>query len=306
MGDARAGLVRTLDLTVRGAAAVVVAGLVEAGRRSCRHPTSREAEIGRPAVTWSTPNGSLLPELGRRCPTSGWPGAAHGRPPPRTARRIFIPAPTPARTARRGRPARSLLRPGKGLKAEPVELHPATRRRWTTWSAGCDAAYTRVDLVEKRGEFAVGGIVDVSRRPRSTAPRGVLGDEVEETGRSRSRTSARSRRSSVSGRRRAASCADRRRRRRPGSGRHLRPRPGDRRGIAVEGRRRPGDEMELLVDLMPADTPCCADPDARGPGADLVATARPGARAAAAGGAPPHDPVPRVPGSLLVDGRGRR
>ena len=82
-------------------------------------------------------------------------------------------------------PVRSVLQPQvKGLgDLEPVELAPGDEaplddvvRRLA------DAAYTRVDLVEKRGEFAVrGGIVDVFP-PTEEHPLRVefWGDEVEE------------------------------------------------------------------------------------------------------------------------------
>ena len=82
-------------------------------------------------------------------------------------------------------PVRSILQPQvSGLgDLEPVELAPGetvdARRRDP---ALADAAYTRVDLVEKRGEFAVrGGLVDVFP-PTEQHPVRVefWGDEVEE------------------------------------------------------------------------------------------------------------------------------
>src|SRR4051794_22850816 len=82
-------------------------------------------------------------------------------------------------------PVRSILQPQVGGLGdlEPVELEPGqnadlddvTRRL-------ADAAYTRVDLVEKRGEFAVrGGLIDVFP-PTEQHPVRVefWGDEVDE------------------------------------------------------------------------------------------------------------------------------
>ena len=66
---------------------------------------------------------------------------------------------------------------------EPVAARRATRSSSTTWSSRlAAAAYTRVDLVEKRGEFAVrGGILDVFP-PTEEHPLRVefWGDTVEE------------------------------------------------------------------------------------------------------------------------------
>ena len=74
MGDARAGLVRTLDLT--GPEALrpfVVAGLVEAGRTVLAvTPTSREAEdLVAQLGDLVDPERSATTRAGRRCRTSG-------------------------------------------------------------------------------------------------------------------------------------------------------------------------------------------------------------------------------------------
>ena len=82
-------------------------------------------------------------------------------------------------------PVRSVLQPQvKGLAdLAPVSLPSATRSICTPWPRGWSAAaYVRVDLVERRGEFAVrGGIVDVFP-PTEEHPVRVdfFGDEVDE------------------------------------------------------------------------------------------------------------------------------
>ena len=82
-------------------------------------------------------------------------------------------------------PVRSILQPQvRGLgDLEPVELAPGdTVAMDDVVRRLADAAYTRVDLVEKRGEFAVrGGLVDVFP-PTEQHPVRVefWGDEVEE------------------------------------------------------------------------------------------------------------------------------
>ena len=163
-----------------------------------------------------------------------------------------------------------------------------------------DAAYTRVDLVEKRGECAVrGGIVDVFP-PTEEHPLRVefWGDEVEEI---RAFAVADQRALEKVDRLWAPPCrklaADRRR---------TPPGPGAREahpalleltdkiaaGIAVEGMESLApvlvDEMIFLVDLMPVDTHVLVlDPErARARAHDLVATSEEflGAWAAAAGG----------------------
>ena len=149
------------------------------------------------------------------------------------------------------------------------------------------AAYTRVDLVERRGEFAVrGGIVDVFP-PTEEHPLRVefWGDDVEEI------RDLRGRRPAHPGQDRPAvgaavprAAADRR-----GPGAGARPGRASTRscaeitdklaeGIAVEGMESLApvlvDEMELLVDLMPRRHPrLVLDPErVRTRAHDLVAT----------------------------------
>src|SRR5687768_9421416 len=194
MADAKAGLVRALDLT--GPEALrpfVVAGLVQTGRTVLAvTPTSREAEdlvaqladLVDPArvgyyPSWETlPHERLSPRsdtVGRRLAvlrrichpattaTTGPPGSSSARGRRRPAG--GAPAHRPPGTDETNgplsvvvAPVRSVLQPQvKGLgELEPVELTPGVEaplddvvRRLA------DAAYTRVDLVEKRGEFAV-------------------------------------------------------------------------------------------------------------------------------------------------------
>ncbi|MDR7086101.1 transcription-repair coupling factor (superfamily II helicase) [Aeromicrobium panaciterrae] len=82
-------------------------------------------------------------------------------------------------------PVRSLLQPqAKGLAdLEPVELHKGDELGLdATVEALAAAAYSRVDLVERRGEFAVrGGIIDVFP-PTEDHPLRIefFGDEVDE------------------------------------------------------------------------------------------------------------------------------
>ena len=190
MQDARSGLA-TLDLT--GPAALrpfVVKGLVDAGRTVLVvAATVREAE-------------DLTEELQDLLdPTSvalypAWETLPHERLSPRSdtvGRRLAVlrRIKHPGTEANNGplrvivAPVRSVLQPQvKGLAdLEPVELAPGQEveledvvRRL----AG--AAYSRVDLVEKRGEFAVrGGIVDVFP-PTEEHPVRVefFGDEIDE------------------------------------------------------------------------------------------------------------------------------
>jgi transcription-repair coupling factor (superfamily II helicase) len=152
--------------------------------------TGREAEdlVAELGTCSTRPRRSPTSRAGRRCRTSGsaraaTPSAA-GSPccagsPPR--------APTPRRPAQVVvAPVRSgPLQPQvKGLgDLEPVELRPGDEADLDDVVAPArDAAYTRVDLVEKRGEFAVrGGIVDVFP-PTEEHPLRVefWGDDVEE------------------------------------------------------------------------------------------------------------------------------
>jgi len=189
--DARDGRVPALDLTAPSALRpFVVAGLVEADRTVLAvAATAREAEDLVSAL------GALIdPSLVAYYPA--WETLPHERLSPRSdtvGRRLAVLRRLchPGTDASNGplkvvvAPVRSVLQPQvRGLgDLEPVELVTGAEadlddvvRRL----AG--AAYSRVDLVEKRGEFAVrGGIVDVFP-PTEEHPLRVefWGDEVEE------------------------------------------------------------------------------------------------------------------------------
>jgi transcription-repair coupling factor (superfamily II helicase) len=189
--DARDGAVPALDLTAPSALRpFVVDTLVQAGRTVLAvAATAREAEDLVSAL-----EGILDPALVAYYPA--WETLPHERLSPRSdtvgrrlavLRRLRHPGTDPSNGPLRVvvAPVRSVLQPQvSGLAdLEPVEL---------TVGAEADlddvvrrlagAAYTRVDLVEKRGEFAVrGGIVDVFP-PTEEHPLRVefWGDEVEE------------------------------------------------------------------------------------------------------------------------------
>jgi transcription-repair coupling factor (superfamily II helicase) len=205
---------------------------------------------------------------------------------------------------------RSVLQPQvKGLgDLDPVELSPgSTAEIDDVVGRLVDAAYTRVDLVEKRGEFAVrGGIVDVFP-PTDEHPLRVefWGDEVEEI---RNFAVADQRTLEKADRLWAPPCREllltddvRRRAWELGEAHPALVELTDKiaQGIAVEGMESLApalvDEMELLVDLLPADTHVLVlDPErARSRAHDLVATSDEflGASwaAAAGGGAAPID-----------------
>ncbi len=314
--DAQDGRVRALDLT--GPEALrpfVVAGLVRAGRSVLAvTATSREAE-------------DLVAALGDLVDPDGvgyypsWETLPHERLSPRSdtvGKRLAILRRLrhPGTDASNGplqvvvAPVRSILQPQvKGLAdLEPVELTRGDEmalddvvRRLS------DAAYTRVDLVEKRGEFAVrGGIVDVFP-PTEEHPLRVefWGDEVEEI---RSFSVADQRTLDKVDRLWAPPCREllltddvRRRAAELGQAHPQLLELTDKiaSGIAVEGMESLApvlvDDMELLVDLMPADTHVLVlDPErARSRAHDLVATSEEflGASwaAAAGGGTAPID-----------------
>ncbi|MFL6059977.1 MAG: transcription-repair coupling factor [Marmoricola sp.] len=207
-------------------------------------------------------------------------------------------------------PIRSVLQPQvKGLAdLEPVELVPGQGIDLDTVVASLvGAAYTRVDLVEKRGEFAVrGGIVDVFP-PTEEHPLRVefFGDEIDEI---RMFSVADQRTLQKSDRLWAPPCREllltpevRERAARLGQEhpelRELTDKLAE--GIAVEGMESltPAlvDEMELLCDLLPAETTVLVlDPErVRTRAHDLVATSEEflGASwaAAASGGTAPID-----------------
>jgi transcription-repair coupling factor (superfamily II helicase) len=314
--DARGGAVTTLDLT--GPEAMrpyVVAGLVREGRTVLAvTATSREAEdlvsgladLVDPALVAYYPSWETLPHE-RLSPRSDTVGRRLA-----VLRRLKHPGtdvtngPLKVVVA----PVRSVLQPQvKGLAdLEPVELVPGAAtpledvvRRLAA------AAYSRVDLVEKRGEFAVrGGIVDVFP-PTEEHPLRVefWGDDVEEI---RSFSVADQRTLDKVERLWAPPCREllltddvRERAAALGQAHPQLLELTDKiaAGIAVEGMESLApvlvDEMELLVDLMPDDTHVLVlDPErARTRAHDLVATSEEflGASwaAAAGGGTAPID-----------------
>ena len=327
--DAREARVRALDLTAPEALRpFVTAGLVRAGRSVLAvTATAREAE-------------DLVAHLGdlldpdRVAYYPSWETLPHERLSPRSdtvgrrlavLRRLLHPGVSTSSTSGRGSstsggvngpldvvvaPVRSVLQPQvKGLgDLEPVELSAGdtapledlTRRL-------ADAAYTRVDLVEKRGEFAVrGGIVDVFPPTEEHPLRVELwGDDVEEI---RAFSVADQRTLEPVDRLWAPPCREllltedvRRRAAELGASHPQLLELTDKisQGIAVEGMESLApvlvDEMELLVDLMPADTHVLVlDPErVRARAHDLVATSEEflGASwaAAASGGSAPID-----------------
>ncbi len=189
IADARGGMVRALDLT--GPAALrpfVVDGLVRADRTVLAvTATVREAEDLVEEL------GSLLdPDTVALYPS--WETLPHERLSPRSdtvGRRLAVLRRLSHPDAHHGplkvvvAPVRSVLQPQvKGLgDLEPVELVPGqTAPMEDVVQRLADAAYSRVDLVERRGEFAVrGGIVDVFP-PTEEHPLRVefWGDDVEE------------------------------------------------------------------------------------------------------------------------------
>jgi transcription-repair coupling factor (superfamily II helicase) len=189
MADARGGSIRALDLT--GPAALrpfVVDGLVRSGRIVLAvTATAREAE-------------DLVEELGSLVDPDAvalypsWETLPHERLSPRSdtvgrrlavLRRLAHPSEGHGPLQVVVAPVRSVLQPQvKGLgDLEPVELVAGqTTAMDDVVKRLSDAAYSRVDLVERRGEFAVrGGIVDVFP-PTEEHPLRVefWGDDVEE------------------------------------------------------------------------------------------------------------------------------
>lgn len=316
MADARDGRIAALDLT--GPEAMrpyVVAGLVREGRSVLAvTATAREAEdlvealgdLVDPAVVAYYPSWETLPHE-RLSPRSDTVGRRLA-----VLRRLRHPGDDPTNGPLKVvvAPVRSVLQPQvKGLgDLEPVELVPGDAaplddvvRRLSA------AAYSRVDLVEKRGEFAVrGGIVDVFP-PTEEHPLRVefWGDDVEEI---RSFAVADQRTLEKAERLWAPPCrelllTDEVRARAAELGRQhpqlLELTDKIAAGIAVEGMESLApvlvDEMELLVDLMPDETHVLVlDPErARTRAHDLVATSEEflGASwaAAAGGGTAPID-----------------
>jgi transcription-repair coupling factor (superfamily II helicase) len=314
IADARSGAVRALDLT--GPAALrpfVVDGLVRAGRTVLAvTATAREAEDLVEEL------GSLLdPDTVALYPS--WETLPHERLSPRSdtvGRRLAVLRRLAHPDAAHGplsvvvAPVRSVLQPQvKGLgDLEPVELVPGqTVPMEEVVQRLADAAYSRVDLVEKRGEFAVrGGIVDVFP-PTEEHPLRVefWGDDVEEI---RSFSVADQRTHETVDRLWAPPCREllltddvRRRAWELGEQHPQLVELTDKisAGIAVDGMESLTpvlvDEMELLVDLLPAETHVLVlDPErVRRRAHDLVATSEEflGASwaAAASGGEAPID-----------------
>ncbi|CAA9400190.1 MAG: Transcription-repair coupling factor [uncultured Nocardioides sp.] len=307
---AAAGQVRALDLT--GPAAVrplVVKGLVDAGRTVLAvAATAREAEdlvveladLIDPATVAYYPSWETLPHE-RLSPRSDTVGRRLA-----VLRRLKHPG----TNATNGplqvivAPVRSILQPQvKGLAdLEPVELAPGMSAPLDDVVRGlADAAYSRVDMVERRGEFAVrGGIVDVFP-PTEEHPLRVefWGDEVEEI---RSFAVADQRTLETLDRLWAPPCREllltddvRRRAADLGTAHPQLLELTDKiaAGIAVEGMESLApvlvEEMELLVDLLPDTTTVLVlDPErARTRAHDLVATSEEflsASWAAAAGG----------------------
>jgi transcription-repair coupling factor (superfamily II helicase) len=314
--DARGGTVRALDLTAPEAMrAYVVAGLVREGRSVLAvTATAREAE-------------DLVQNLGDFVDADevayypSWETLPHERLSPRSdtvGRRLAVLRRLrhPGSDASNGplkvvvAPVRSVLQPQvKGLAdLEPVELQPGdTAPLDDVVQRLAAAAYSRVDLVEKRGEFAVrGGIVDVFP-PTEEHPLRVefWGDDVEEI---RSFSVADQRTLEKQDRLWAPPCrelllTDEVRERAAELGRRhpqlLELTDKIAAGIAVEGMESLApvlvDDMELLVDLMPDDTHVLVlDPErARSRAHDLVATSEEflaaSWAAAAGGGSAPID-----------------
>ncbi|WP_310529875.1 CarD family transcriptional regulator, partial [Nocardioides sp.] len=313
---AEAGQVRALDLT--GPAAVrplVVKGLADAGRTVLAvTATAREAE-------------DLVVELADLLDPStvayypSWETLPHERLSPRSdtvGRRLAVlrRLKHPGTDASNGplhvivAPVRSILQPQvKGLAdLAPVELTVGATAGLDDVVRGlADAAYSRVDMVERRGEFAVrGGIVDVFP-PTEEHPLRVefWGDDVEEI---RSFSVADQRTVETLDRLWAPPCREllltqdvRRRAAALGQAHPQLLELTDKiaAGIAVEGMESLApvlvDEMELLVDLLPDTTTVLVlDPErARTRAHDLVATSEEflGASwaAAASGGQSPID-----------------
>ncbi len=304
--------VPALDLTgPAGLRPFVVRGLLDAGRKVVAvTATQREAEdlvealhdLVDPATVGYFPSWETLPHE-RLSPRSDTVGRRLA-----ILRRLCHPDEGELQVV--VAPVRSLLQPQvKGLgDLAPVELHPGDTVDLDDIARRLShAAYSRVDLVEKRGEYAVrGGIVDVFP-PTEEHPLRVefWGDEVEEI---RSFSVADQRTLEPVDRLWAPPCrelllTEEVRRRAAELGRQhpqlLELTDKIANGIAVEGMESLApalvDEMELLVDLLPDDTHVLLlDPErARSRAHDLVATSEEflGASwaAAASGGQAPID-----------------
>jgi transcription-repair coupling factor (superfamily II helicase) len=311
--DARLG---RLDLTAPpGIRPFLVDGLVRSGRtvllvtatgREAEELTSELGALVDPAAVAYYPSWETLPHerLSPRSDTIGRRLAVLRR-----LRHPGVDATTgPLRVV--VAPVRSVLQPQvKGLgDLEPVELVPGDTAELDDLTQRlADAAYTRVDLVEKRGEFAVrGGLVDVFPPTEQHPVRVELwGDEVEEI---RSFSVADQRTIEGIDRLWAPPCREllltdevRRRAAALGEAHPQLTEMTDKlaAGIAVEGMESLApvlvDELELLIDAMPDDTHVLVvEPErVRSRAHDLVATSEEflGASwaAAAGGGVAPID-----------------
>ncbi len=189
IADARGGRLATLDVTIPNAARpLLVAGLATQTRRPLLLVTStyREAEAHAAALA------SLLGEA-EVAYYPAWETLPHERLSPRSdtvGRRLAVlrrlagndPLPPPRVVVA---PVRSVLQPqvtGLG-DLMPVKLVAGEEYDLAEVAAGLvDAAYIRVDLVERRGEFSVrGGIIDLFP-PTLEHPVRIdfFGDTVEE------------------------------------------------------------------------------------------------------------------------------
>jgi transcription-repair coupling factor (superfamily II helicase) len=308
--------VGTLDLTApAGLRPFLVDGLVRAGQ-----PVLLVTATGREAEELADEIGSLVDPAGVAYYPS-WETLPHERLSPRSdtvgrrlavLRRLRHPGADRATGPLRVvvAPVRSVLQPQvRGLgDLEPVEVAPGDSIALEdVVQRLADAAYTRVDLVEKRGEYAVrGGLVDVFP-PTEQHPVRVefWGDEVEEV---RSFAVADQRTIEQLPRLWAPPCREllltedvRRRAAELGRAHPQLAEMTDKlaAGIAVEGMESLApalvDDLELLVDAMPPDTHVLVvDPErVRRRAHDLVATSEEflGASwaAAAGGGTAPID-----------------
>lgn len=321
LGEAAQGRVTSLDLT--GPEALrpfLTAGLVGQGRVVLAvTATGREAEDLVTALADPAFEGLVDPAAVALYPS--WETLPHERLSPRSdtvgrrlavLRRLQNPGPDAGTGPLQVvvAPVRSVLQPQvKGLgDLEPVELRTGDSVEIETVVRSlADAAYARVDLVEKRGEFAVrGGIVDVFP-PTEEHPLRVefFGDDIEDI---RSFSVADQRTLEKTERLWAPPCREllltdevRARAAALGQAHPQLVELTDKiaAGIAVEGMESLApvlvDELELLLDVMPADTHVVVlDPErVRRRAHDLVATSEEflGASwaAAASGGSAPID-----------------
>ncbi|MGZ8751076.1 MAG: transcription-repair coupling factor, partial [Pseudonocardia sp.] len=198
VSDARAGSVRELDVTAPQALRPFVAAALAAqpGHGGAGRPVLAVTATGREAEDLAAALRCLLPP-DEVAEFPAWETLPHERLSPRSdtvgrrlavLRRLVHPQPDepsagPVRVV--VAPVRSVLQPQvKGLAdLEPVRLHAGEEVVLDDLVERlAAAAYTRVDLVERRGEFAVrGGIVDVFPPTEEHPLRVELwGDEVEE------------------------------------------------------------------------------------------------------------------------------